>query len=329
MTAEQFDEWVRPEDMTHPLPGEFGRQELGGSTRAMTAPDDLSQGLAATLRLGVMMLRSGTTAARVREAMTRVATGLGIERLVVTVSFDFMVATVWRNGATVTQAIDSPAPGINAARIATIDALSRRAQPGLSAADLDYQLDIIERTAPLHALATTAVAVGLACGRFSFLNNGNPPIILATILAAGLGQLARSLLLRRRVNQLAVTVICAIGAASLYVAIAATCARAGIAVLHGAGFISCVLFLIPVSRWWRPCSISGRYDFTAGVARLAYGAMILLGVVSAYRRSRRSPISRLCLCPFGRRTRSCCALSRASSVGAGSPSSTTAPGGRW
>ena len=38
-----------------------------------------------------------------------------------------------------------------------------------------------------------AVAVGLASAAFSFLNGGNPPGVLATFVAGGIGQLLRSL----------------------------------------------------------------------------------------------------------------------------------------
>ena len=56
-------------------------------------------------------------------------------------------------------------------------------------------------------IVTVAVAIGLASGAFSYLNGGDMLGTAAAVVAGGVGQPLRALLLRRRGNQYAVTAL--------------------------------------------------------------------------------------------------------------------------
>ena len=136
--------------------------------------------------------------------------------------------------------------GINAQRLGALEALARAMTPETSPARVHARLDAIERTPPLYSVAATAIAVGLACGAFAYFNGGGAAEIGVVAASATIGQGIRTFLLRRHLNQLAVTVLCAFLTAALYGLIAAGSAHlTGHAIDDRAGFFSSVLFLIP------------------------------------------------------------------------------------
>ena len=74
--------------------------------------------------------------------------------------------------------------GIDARRLGDLERLARDARPGLSAAELRDKLKAITVKPPVFPIAVTAIAVGVASGAFSYLNNGGPYEIAAALSAA-------------------------------------------------------------------------------------------------------------------------------------------------
>jgi uncharacterized membrane protein YjjP (DUF1212 family) len=236
----------------------------------------LREALEVLLRFGTLMLRAGDTAFRVRESMNMLATSMGIETLSLHITINGMTATVRQGGEHVTLASEVAPLGINAWRIAALERLARSNWPGLEPKALSRRLDEIEAVPALHAIQTVATAIGLASGAFAYLNGGDLLAIAAAVAAGGLGQTARTLMFRRGLNQYAVTTLCAILATGFYCLVVGSVAGRAFESAHAAGFISCVLFLVPGFPLVAALLDLLQHQTIAGIARLGYGTLILL-----------------------------------------------------
>jgi uncharacterized membrane protein YjjP (DUF1212 family) len=236
----------------------------------------LAEALEVLLRFGTLMLRAGDTAFRVRDSMGMLAISMGIESLSLHITINGMTATVRRNGEQMTLVSEVLPLGINAWRIGALERLARTRRPDLAPKDLAADLDAIEAVPPIHSIITVAVAIGLASGAFSYLNDGDMLGTGAAIAAGGLGQAARMLMFRRHLNQYAVTTLCAILASGSYCLIVAGISRQGFQPSDAVGFISSVLFLVPGFPLVASLLDLLQHQTVAGVARLFYGMLILL-----------------------------------------------------
>ncbi len=237
----------------------------------------LHEALDVLLRFGAMLLRAGDTAFRVRAAMVRLAHDMGIESLSVQVTLDAMSATARRAGQIATLTCDVGSPGINADRIGQLERLTEVSKPGLTAEALTKDLDAIEKTPGLHALPTVAIAIGLASAAFSYLNGGDLLATGAAVVAGAVGQAGRALMFRRKLNQYAVTAVCAVLASGLYCLLVFGLAGRGFSDTMAVGFISSVLFLVPGFPLVASLLDLVQHQTVAGMARLFYAVMILLG----------------------------------------------------
>lgn len=243
----------------------------------MTDPRaQLTETLDVLLRFGALLLRAGDTAFRVRAAMGRLAGHMGVENLSLQVTLDAMSATVRRGGEIATLTCDVGAPGINAARIGALERLTEASKPGLTVAALARDLDAIEAAPALHALPTVAIAIGLASGAFSYLNGGDMLATGGAIVAGATGQAVRALLFRHKLNQYAVSAVCAVIASGLYCAIVLGIAGRGFSPGLAVGFISSALFLVPGFPLVASLLDLVQHQTVAGIARLFYATMILL-----------------------------------------------------
>jgi uncharacterized membrane protein YjjP (DUF1212 family) len=226
---------------------------------------------------GGLMLRTGTEAFRVRQRMGELAHALGIDALAVHVLLGSIEVTARRGSAQVTLVSEVAPLGIDARRLGDLERLARGARPGLSSAELRDKLKAITATPPVFPIAVTAIAVGIASGSFSYLNEGGVYEIGAAFAGGAVGQFLRSLLFRRHLNQFAVTAICAVLASGVYCSIMGALAGAGFAVpRHAAGFISSSLFLVPGFPLIAGMLDMLQHQTVAAIARLAYGTTVLL-----------------------------------------------------
>jgi uncharacterized membrane protein YjjP (DUF1212 family) len=247
------------------------------SAEAATGSDTLADALHSLLRFGTSMLRAGDTAFRVREWMGVLARAMGFDTLSVRVALGSIEATARRGDEHATLVNEVGPPGINAWRLGALEHLARTSVPGITARELAAHLTAIEAEPVLYSVAQTAAAVAVASGAFSYLNGGNALEVIAALVGGGAGQWLRSLLLARRLNQYAVTAVCAVVASGIYCLITAVAPVAGLRVPdHGAGFISSVLFLVPGFPLVAALLDLLQHQTIAGVTRLAYGTMLLL-----------------------------------------------------
>ncbi len=245
--------------------------------RSAGADGALADAVDALIEFGGLMLRTGTEAFRVRQRMGELARALGVEALALHVLLGSIEVTARRGREHVTLVSEVAPLGIDARRLGDLERLARDARPCLNAAALRAKLKTITAKPPVFPIVVTAIAVGVASGAFSYLNDGGVYEILAAFAGGAVGQFLRSLLFHRHVNQFAVTAICAVLASGVYCLIMGGLAGAGLAVPHhAAGFISSSLFLVPGFPL-----IAGMLDLLqhqtlAAIARLAYGTTVLL-----------------------------------------------------
>lgn len=233
----------------------------------------------AVCRMGSLMLSAGTGSYRVKAAMGRVAQALGIEQLEAQVSLNEIVATTRADGTFRTQVVEVPVPVVNADRIAALMRVSLRAAPGLTAADLQGQLDRLEAKAQHYPKWAIVAGAAAACAAFAFLNNGRWQECLAAAVAAGCGKLVQLVLRRFRLNQLAMVALASTTACLVYMLSADVLHWAqplAAQPLHEAAFTSAILFLVPGFPLLTAALDLARFDFTSGMSRLLYATMITL-----------------------------------------------------
>ncbi|MFO1086392.1 MAG: threonine/serine exporter family protein [Reyranellaceae bacterium] len=237
---------------------------------------DLAAALDALLRFGAAMMHAGDTAFRVRDSMSLLARAMGIEDLAVQVTIGGVGATARRGRETATLMREIGPPGIDAQRIVSLEKLAQTSRPGITPRQLAAELDALERARPHYPIVAVAGAIGLASASFSYLNGGDALGTVAAAIAGGAGQAVRALLFARRLNQFAVTALCAMLTAGLYCALVAGLAASGFGPGHAAGFIFSVLFLVPGFPLVAGLLDSVQHQTMAAVGRLSYAAMILL-----------------------------------------------------
>lgn len=249
------------------------------------------ESLAVLLRFGALMLRSGDTAFRVRDAMGQLADKLGVERLDVLITLGSITATAQAAGGTTTLVREVGPLGVDAARTAALYQLAQTGRSSvtpatlppatlppttLTAAELAAAIDAIEATRPLHGLLPIALSMVVASAGFSFLNGGDLLATGAAAVSGGLGQTARTLLSRKAFNQFATATLCAMLAAGTYCLIVLGFGVRSFALAHAVGFISSALFLVPGFPLVAALLDLVQHQTPAGVARLFYGVLLTL-----------------------------------------------------
>ncbi len=263
--------------------GGSGRNGSGGAhDRAALDPErrraELARESGAIIRLGRLMLSAGTASYRVKEAMSRAAEALGVDRHHAHVTLTEITATSHRGPIFRTEVTEVRQVTINADRIARLDRLKDDLAPGWTVDRLNSALDEIEAKRPPYPTWANAMFGGVACAGFAVLNNARPWEVLAVFVAASLGQLVRRLLVGRGFNHFGTTMIAAVVASAAFLT--------GVAIINAlpvesatksAGYVSAILFLVPGFAIVTGALDLAKLDFSAGVSRTAYAVMILVG----------------------------------------------------
>ena len=250
-------------------------------TRPLPRPDDLEpvtlvRESGIILRVGILLLGAGSGSYRVKIAMEQVAHALGVDSVDAQVTVNEITATARRGETFRTEVAQSRSIGVNAHRIAVLEALCGSLAPGVSQREVGDRLDAIERQPLLYRTWANAVFAAVACAAFAFLNNGGPIEVLVVFFGAGLGQASRRVMMHRGFNQLGVTMVSAAVASVVYLGIVNLLFEVGVVdSIHESGYISAVLFLVPGFPLLTAALDLSRLDFSAGVSRLTYALMIM------------------------------------------------------
>ncbi|MBN1678750.1 MAG: threonine/serine exporter family protein [Anaerolineae bacterium] len=165
------------------------------------------------LDIGQLMLQSGAASFRAERTMALVGLALGAEQLEIYVTPTGMVATAICGAEQRTRTRRTGPSGVNMARIAALNSLSRYELDGATLASVRERVNVI-KTQPRELPAwTTIPAVAAACGAFALILGGRAPEFLAAAAGAGLAQALRLWLHHvGMTNPFAATVLAAFGA---------------------------------------------------------------------------------------------------------------------
>ncbi|NTW40707.1 MAG: threonine/serine exporter family protein [Cellulomonadaceae bacterium] len=239
-------------------------------------PVELIKQSGAVLRVGRAMLTSGTGSYRVKTAMDQVAHALGLDRHEAHVTLTEITGTSYRGPIFRTEVAEVHSMGVNSNKIKLLTEMVNGLRPGTTPEQVTSAVDRIDATPPLYAGWANALSAGVACGAFSYLNNGRVFEVAAVTLAAALGQYVRRMFLHRKFNQFAAAMVAAAVACLAYLGmVLAFGALTGETQSHQAGYISAVLFLVPGFPLVTGALDLAKLDFSAGVARTVYALMIL------------------------------------------------------
>ena len=244
----------------------------------MAAHDRLAYQSRVVLRLGQMLLAAGAGSYRVKASMRTCAEAVGIEKHHAQVTFTEVVATAYANGTFRTELAEQRLLGVNADRIDRItNYLASIEGTQVLVEDVDKALDEIERVKPLYGWLANALASGLACAAFAFLNAGGWVECSVVAIAAFVGQFLRRQMLKRHMNHFGVWMVCGGVAASVYILCVYLAQKyMGIEPTHQAGFISALLFLVPGFPLVTGIIDLVRHDFAGGIQRIVYVAMLVV-----------------------------------------------------
>lgn len=258
--------------------------DLGDSsiTGPFPVADSLTVRSEAAAAVGSVLLAGGMASYRVKWGMARTARQLGLDSFVSVVSFTDITATATLNGRYRTRITRPEHVGVNVDHLYRTQRMVEEMPENVSATEIFDELAKITARGPLHSAPMNALAAALACAAFAFLNQGGPAEMVAVFFAAGLGQAARRRLQHRQWNHMLITLIAAVISSTLYFAFFSAAANlAAVPAVEAGGYLSAVLYLVPGFPLITGILDLVRSDFAAGLARLSYVALMLIGAGSA------------------------------------------------
>lgn len=226
----------------------------------------------AVLRLGMLLMGAGTSGYRVLRGMKRAARALGFDRLDANVGVTQITCTFHRGVAFRTIVAQQHSPAVDASRIEALEDLTHNhVWPGMTADDLNAALDDIEsHVVKRWSTWTVSAAAAIACAAFAVLNFFPAASVAVVALAAFCGQATRVGMQHRHIHQLGCIV--AGGLVACLVFFLASLALPSFA----SGYVAAVLFLIPGFPLFSSLIDLARFDFDAGLSRLAYALTVII-----------------------------------------------------
>ncbi len=241
--------------------------------------DRLMQQSAVVLRLGRLMLAAGAGSYRVKSAMARAAAAVGLDRHEATVTMTELVTSSYVGQRFRTETAEQRRVGVNVSRLEALRRIVHDLKPHTTVEELNERLDKVEAMHGLYGNLSNALASGVACAGFCFLNAGGWVECLIVLLAASIGQALRRQLLERQFQHFFTWLVCGIVASGTYMGTEGLLASTGlIEGSHQGGIISAILFLVPGFPMVTAMLDLARQDFSAAVSR---GSYVLLVMASA------------------------------------------------
>jgi uncharacterized membrane protein YjjP (DUF1212 family) len=229
------------------------------------------------LRLGKMMLASGTASYRVKMAMRRLAVALGLDRHEALVTLTEITTTSHRGAIFRTEVAEQHAIGANADRLTRLEGFADGLRPGVTVEEAHRRLDEIAAVGPLYGALLNAVFAGMACAGFAFLNRGGVVECSAVFVGAAAGQAVRRAMHHKALNTFGTTMVAAAVASLVYLGVVVALEALGVATpVNQVGFVSAVLFLVPGFVLVTAVLDIVKMDLSAGIGRTVYGLMILI-----------------------------------------------------
>lgn len=230
-------------------------------------------------RVGLMMLSCGTGAWRVRSSMNRLARELGV---ICTVDIGLMSIefNCFDGCDCISQSLSIANTGVNTSKLYRMEQFVDdfpNEEAHLTGEEIHRRLDNIEDIHGLYSPVKLGFAAALACSAFTFLLGGGLPEMVLAFVAAGAGNMLRTKLIKHHYT-LFLNVAASVSAACLIYAGVLKLAEIffHISVLHEAGYICAMLFIIPGFPFITSGIDLAKLDICSGLERLTYAVIIVL-----------------------------------------------------
>ena len=230
-------------------------------------------------RVGLIMLSCGTGAWRVRTSMNKLSKELGVT-CTVDVGLMSIEFNCFDGNDCVSQSLSIANTGVNTSKLYRmeqfVDSFPKE-EAHLTGEEIHKRLDEIEKIHALYSPAKLGLAAALACCAFTFLLGGGPVEMILAFIAAGIGNVIRTKLIKHHFT-LFLNIAVSISAACLMYAI---CLKAAeiifhVPAVHEAGYICSMLFIIPGFPFITSGIDLAKLDLRSGLERLTYSIIIVL-----------------------------------------------------
>ncbi|MDP0498470.1 MAG: threonine/serine exporter family protein [Verrucomicrobiota bacterium JB022] len=166
--------------------------EASASLPAAPGLAPLSQLVGLLLRIARLLLENGAETRRTFETVQQMGRSLGVEELHVLVTHRSVMMTGTRGEEHITRIIRVNTLSVNFTMVSGISRLLKRYQRGeLSLAKVESELQRLTAMPPHYPRWLVITMVGLACGGFSLLFEGDWQAFVACVVAASLGLFVR------------------------------------------------------------------------------------------------------------------------------------------
>lgn len=230
-------------------------------------------------RVGLIMLSCGTGAWRVRTSMNKLSKELGVT-CTVDVGLMSIEFNCFDGNDCISQSLSIANTGVNTSKLYRMEQFVEsfpNEEAHLTGEEIHKRLDEIEKIHALYSPAKLGLAAALACCAFTFLLGGGPVEMILAFIAAGIGNVIRTKLIKHHFT-LFLNIAVSISAACLMYAI---CLKAAeiffhVPAVHEAGYICSMLFIIPGFPFITSGIDLAKLDMRSGIERLGYALIIIL-----------------------------------------------------
>lgn len=248
-----------------------------GDELAVDAP--LTDKSSIICRTGMLMLASGTGAWRVRDTMNRVAAVLGVT-IHVDLSLLSFECTCIEDGHCFNEVVSLPTTGVNTHRIWMMESFLKEIEiygRRFTVHEYHEMLKTVESSKPDYSPWQQGLAAACACGAFVFLLGGGPIEMACAFVGAGVGNFARSHILKQGLGQFsALTTGVALACVSYLLALLGLAQVVPGAMSHQEGYIGAMLFVIPGFPLITAGLDIAKLDMRSGIERLSYAVSIIV-----------------------------------------------------
>jgi uncharacterized membrane protein YjjP (DUF1212 family) len=248
--------------------------------RRYLSRDELRDVLTIALHAGQLMLENGANTARVEETVHRLGRALGAESMDILVTPQGIIATAVSHQEHRTRIQRVAKSGVDLSRVAAVIDVSRLAEQGeMTAASARAALARVARQPRLYGLGMTTIAVALGCAGFAVLFGGGLPEFAIVLLASGMSQYLRHVLLRYNLDRLLTTALVAAYASSAALVFSVWWAANSAGGIHTAiAVAAAVLLLVPGVPLVSGTADLFRGDIISGIARATFAFLVVLSI---------------------------------------------------
>ena len=230
-------------------------------------------------RVGLILLSCGTGAWRVRTSMNKLSKELGVT-CTVDVGLMSIEFNCFDGNDCVSQSLSIANTGVNTSKLYRMERFVDsfpNIEAHLTGEEIHKRLDEIERIHALYSPVKLGLAAALACCAFTFLLGGGPVEMILAFIAAGVGNIIRTKLIKHHFT-LFLNIAASISAACLIYTICLKLAEMlfHVAAVNEAGYICSILFIIPGFPFITSGIDLAKLDLRSGLERLTYSIIIVL-----------------------------------------------------